>query len=327
MEIGKLPNDTLEKIVLSNIKKRREEVIVRAGIGEDCAVLDFGEYSCVVSTDPITGATKNIGSLAIHISCNDVASNGADPIGVLMTILAPPDTTEHDIELIMKEAGEAAEKINVEIIGGHTEITDAVNRVVISTAVIGRQLKENTLASKDIKIGDKVLITKSAAIEGTSIIANELSDMLEGKIDHLLLKSAKELGSDISVIMEGRICSKIGVSYMHDITEGGVLGAAWEASRAIGKGILIDVSKVPIEESTSKICEFLDINPLRLISSGSMMIIAPYEKIDTIQKELLHNNISSSVIGEITEEGILMKENGQVIPINPPGSDELYKVI
>ena len=48
---------------------------------------------------------------------------------------------QKDLEDIMKDAGEAADELNVEIIGGHTEITDAVNRVVISTTVIGKQNK------------------------------------------------------------------------------------------------------------------------------------------------------------------------------------------
>jgi len=327
MEIGKLPNELLERIVFSSLKNKREEVLVRAGIGEDCAVLDFDKYTCVVSTDPITGAAKNIGSLAIHVSCNDVASNGGDPIGVLMTILLPPDTSEKDIELIMEDAGKAAKGLNVEIIGGHTEITDAVNRVVISTTVIGRQLKENIISSENIEIGDKILITKSAGIEGTMILANEITDRLEAELGHSVVNDAKALLNSISVVKEGKLCGEIGVHYMHDITEGGVLGAVWEASKATGKGVLIDTSKIPIEDSTKKICEFLGINPLKLISSGSMLIIAPREKVEHIQKRLSENKINSSVIGEITESDVLMLENGQLHQIDSPGSDELYKVI
>src|SRR5699024_8425506 len=112
MEIGKLPNDVLEKIVFDNIKNKREEVLVRSAVGEDNAIMDFGKDVCVLSTDPITGTAKDIGYLAIHISCNDVASSGAEPIGVLMTIMAPPSTTEDDINNIMKEAGIAASELN-----------------------------------------------------------------------------------------------------------------------------------------------------------------------------------------------------------------------
>lgn len=327
MEIGKIPNDVLEKLVFSNIKNKRQEVLTRPGVGEDCGVLDFGEYACVVSTDPITGASHNIGSLAVHISCNDVASNGAEPIGVLMTILAPEETTEKDINMIMKDAGEAAEKLNVEIIGGHTEITNAVNKVVISTTVIGKQTKESVLDSKKVEIGDKILMTKSAGIEGTSIIANELEYSIKGHISSEDLEKAKGFANDISVITEGKICSEIGVSYMHDVTEGGILGAIWEASKAINKGVKISKNLIPIEKSTKIICEHFNINPLRLISSGSMLIISSPQKVDEIKDKLKVKNIEVTVIGEVIREGIKMEVNKEIVDIIPPESDELYKVV
>ncbi|HOO13495.1 MAG TPA: AIR synthase, partial [Bacillota bacterium] len=87
MKSGKLPSDVLEKRILSSFRFKREEVLVRSRVGEDCSVLDFGEYACVVSTDPITGASNEIGRLAVHISCNDVAANGVEPFGLLFTIL------------------------------------------------------------------------------------------------------------------------------------------------------------------------------------------------------------------------------------------------
>src|SRR5699024_1096653 len=182
MEIGKVPSDILERIIFENIENKREEVLVKAGIGEDNAIIDFGEYVCAISTDPITGATKDIGSLAIHISCNDVASSGAEPIAVLMTIMAPPKTTEEDLKTIMEEASKASKELDVEIVGGHTEITDAVNRIVISTTVIGKQLKGKMLNPKEIKVGDKVLMTKYAGIEGTAILSKELEENLKGKV-------------------------------------------------------------------------------------------------------------------------------------------------
>ena len=145
MEIGKVSNEILEKIVFSNIKRIREEVLVRAGIGEDNGIIDFGEKVCVISTDPITSTTKDIGRLAIHISCNDVSTSGAEPLAVLLTILCPPQTTEQELEEIMKDAANAAADINVEIIGGHTEVTDAVNRIIINTTVVGKQFKDKLL--------------------------------------------------------------------------------------------------------------------------------------------------------------------------------------
>ncbi|HHV46777.1 MAG TPA: AIR synthase [Tissierellia bacterium] len=327
MEIGKLPNDLLQKIVFSNIKNKRKEVLVRAAVGEDNAIVDFGDEVCVMSTDPITGTTKDIGRLAVYISCNDVASSGAEPIGILLTVLLPPATTEEEIEAIMKEAGEASKELNVEIIGGHTEITDAVNRVIISSTVIGKQKKESLLDSRRVKAGDRILMTKYAAIEGTSIIARELKEYLKGRMDEKKLNEALNMGNMISVIKEGIIAGEIGVSYMHDITEGGVLGAVWEASVATGKGVKVYEDRIPMKEATREIAKILNINPYRLISSGSMLIIADSKKAELLKERLNKENIPVTEIGEIIEDGILLQRGEMVEEILPPGSDELYKAL
>lgn len=327
MEIGKLPNDVLEKIVISNIKTKRKEVLVGAAIGKDSAVVDFGHEVCVMSTDPITGATKDVGRLAVHISCNDVATCGAEPLGILLTILAPPTVTENDIEGIMKDAADAAEEVNVEIIGGHTEITDAVNRIVISSTVIGKQKKNKLPNIEDIKVGDKVIVTKYVGIEGTSIIAKELYDKLKDKIGEEKLKEAQNLGEIVSVVKDGIICGEIGVKYMHDITEGGVFGAVWEAANAVNKGIKIKEDLIPVKDVTREICSLLNINVYRLISSGSMLVIADEKKVSKINEELSKAGIKSTVIGEVIESGVFLERDGKLLEIEPPSSDELYKVL
>lgn len=327
MEIGKLPNHILEKIVFDNIKNKREEVLVGSGIGEDNAIVDFGEEVCVLSTDPITGATKDVGRLAIHISCNDVASSGAEPIGALLTILAPAGTTKEDIGRIMKEANEAAQELNIEIMGGHTEITDAVNRVVISTTVIGKQKKKDMLDPSQVQPGDKVLITKYAAIEGTAILAKEREDFLKGKISREELIEAQKLGDLVSVVKEGILLGGLGVDYMHDITEGGILGAVWEGAMAVGKGIRIYQEQIPIKDVSLKIADLLEIDPYKLISSGSMLVIAKAEKLREIEAKLGKENIKISVIGEVIEEGIFIEKAGRTEEISSPEADELYRAL
>lgn len=327
VEIGKLPNKVLKKAVFSNIKHKRNEIIQGAAIGMDNAIIDFDDEVCVMSTDPITGATKDIGRLAIHISCNDVASSGAEPIGVLLTILVPPNTTEDDIHYIMGEAGDASKELNVEIMGGHTEVTDAVNRVVLSTTVVGKQKKEKMLDPDNIKVGHKVLMTKYAGIEGTSILANELEDYLVDKIGKSQVEEAKSMGKFISVVKEGIICGQIGVNYMHDITEGGVLGAVWEGAMAIGKGIKIYEHLIPIRDITKRIAHILNIDPYRLISSGSMLIIAADDKVPIIEERLKLEGIKVTVIGEVIEEGVYIESDGSIEEIESPGSDELYKAL
>ena len=324
MVTGKLSNELLEKIVLKYITHKRDDIIAGAAVGVDNALVDFGDEVAILSTDPITGALKDIGKIAVHVSCNDVSTSGGTPIGLLLTILAPPENTYEDIETIMKDAGETAKRLDVEIIGGHTEITDAVNKIVISTTVIGKIKKDKLQTVNNIKVGDKILMTKTTAIEGTSILLNDLESYFNNKMDINMIEEGKGYGKYLSVLEEGRIGGKTGINYMHDITEGGVLGAVWEAQNAINKGIKIYKDAIPVTDVTKEVCKILDINPLRLISSGSMLMIANDEQLSILESEFKKKDIQLSVIGEVIEEGIFMLDNGELQDIEAPKADELY---
>lgn len=325
MEIGKVPTEVLKEVIFSNIKHRRSEVLVRPNIGEDCAVVDFGDYVCVMSTDPITGAVKDIGSLAVHISCNDIASSGVEPLGIMLTIMAPPSTTREDLRYVMAEANKAAASVNVEIIGGHTEITDAVNRMIISTTAIGRQLKNKLVLSQSAKLGDAIFMTKHAGLEGASIIARDLEEQLKDKISLEIIKSAQAFSEDISVVKEGILASNIGVHSMHDVTEGGIFGALWEIAEASGLGIEVYEDRINVRRETEEICKVFSINPMRLISSGVMVMTIAQDKknllIDAFNKE----GIAISEIGRIIEKGRLVIKGNISRELDPPDVDELYK--
>lgn len=327
MNIGKVPTEILEEVIFKNIKHRRPEVLVRPGVGEDCAVVDFGDKVCVMSTDPITGAVKDIGSLSIHISCNDIASNGVEPVGIMMTILAPVGTTKEDLDYVMREANKAAASINVEIIGGHSEITDAVNRMVITTTAIGIQQKSRMVTSKGAKVGDVIIMTKHAGLEGTAIIAGDLENTLKGKVSQEIIEAAKGFADKISVVKEGMIAGKIGVSSMHDVTEGGLLGALWELAEASEVGIEVYQEKIPVRKETLAICNVLSIDPLRLISSGVMVLAVPQDKKQQLMEEFVQRGIEAAEIGRIVEKDKTII-NGEIRqPLEAPEADELYKVI
>lgn len=326
MITGKVPNNLLKKIILERLKKNRSEVIVRPGIGIDCSVIDFGDYLCIMSSDPITGTVYETGRLAVHINCNDIASCGVEPIGLMATILCPPGTSENELESIMDQLINEAASINVDLIGGHTEITDAVSRFVISCTAIGRCPRDKLITPKGAKAGDYLVMTKHAGLEGASIIAREKEKDLINHLDIQLINEAKGFIEEISVVREGLMAAQFGVNAMHDVTEGGVLGAVWELCEASGKGAEIFVEKIPVKMSTLKICEYYSINPYRLISSGCMLMAATDGEgfVNLFRKE----GIEAAIIGRLDNTGNrLMSSPGGAETILPPESDELYKVL
>lgn len=327
---GKLETEFLEELVFKNVKHRRPEVLVRPGVGEDCATLDFGPYECVMSTDPITAAISDIGRLAIHITCNDIASNGVEPLGIMLAVMLPLGTTTDDIERIMQQAAEVSEELGVEIIGGHTEVTPAVNRPVIVSTAVGKTLAGGSQRATAMRPGDLIYMTKQAGLEGAGIIANDFQHELTDVLTPEELASAKQYLKNVSVLKEGIAAGKVGTAGMHDITEGGVLGAVWELAEIADVGLRLMYKDIPVTEPIRKICAHFGINYLRLISSGSMLIIIRPEKAAQLEKAVGDVGVSLSKIGEVLPKEAgrsLVLADGKEETIDPPGSDELYKVI
>ena len=330
LKIGKLDSEVLQRIVIDKISYRRPEVKTRAGVGEDCAVIDYGAYECVISTDPITASVNDIGRLAIHISCNDIASNGIEPLGITLAVLLPEGTTREDVKNIMAQAGEAAEAIGVEIIGGHTEVTPAVNQPVIVSTAFGRGVAGESAPSTQMQPGDWILMTKSAGLEGTGIIASDKGAELKDVLTSEEMTHAKDLLQQVSVVKEGIAAGKVGTSGMHDVTEGGILGAVWELCHLEEMGCEVWEEQVAIDPVTAKLADYYGIDPLRLISSGSMIIMASDARKDAILAAVKEKGVSICCIGRICppEEGVRIKRiSGEIEEITPPEADELYKVV
>ena len=167
-------------------------------------------------------------------------------------------------------------------------------------------------------------MTKWAGLEGTVILAKEYEAILSDKIEQHLLEKAKSMRGFLSVIKESIIAKHMGATALHDVTEGGILGAVWEVAECSNTGILIDLDKIPVKEETKAICQAGQISPYELISSGSMIITTfEGEKLVSMLKE---KGIESAIIGKITEKERQIIKDGHILPLNQPKSDALYAV-
>lgn len=326
MKVGKISESVLKRSVLKQMKNKREEVLLGAGVGEDCGIVKIGPGEVLAfSTDPITGTVKDIGSLAIHVTANDLASAGAEPIGVMLTILLPESVYESELKEMMQQIENTCRELNMQVIGGHTEVTRAVNQPVITVSGIGKAAENAIISTGGAKPGDDVLVTKWIGIEGTSIIAKEKEKELLNKFSKEFIDTSKNFDQYISVVKEAATATKSGVTAMHDVTEGGIFGALWEMAEASGVGLSIDLKKIPIRQETIEICEHYDLNPYNLISSGSMLMAAP--KGHELVMELEKLGIRASVIGKVTEGNARTVMNGEEERyLEPPKSDEIYKI-
>lgn len=327
MRIGKIPESILKRSVFNQIKHRREDVLVGPAIGEDCSVVDLnGDEVIVMSTDPITGAVEDIGTLAVHITANDIASNGAEVIGIMLSVLLPEHTEEAELRTLMYDVNEVCEQLDIEVLGGHTEVTKAVNQPIVTVTGIGKMQKSEMIKTSGAKPGQEIVMTKWAGLEGTAILAKAKEKELLTKFNASFIKGAQELLNCISVVPESKIAKNVGVSSMHDVTEGGIFGALWEIGAASKVGLEVDLQKIQVKQETVEICEFFDLNPYKLISSGSMLIVT--DNANLLVDRLKEEGISAVVIGRIKEGMDRIVINGEDQRyLEPAKTDELYKVM
>lgn len=319
LRLGKLDNDDLEQLVLKKFRRVRPESLSAPTIGQDCATLDLGGDLVVLSCDPITSASvAHLGRLTVHVCCNDAAAAGAEPVGLLVTLLMPPSGSMEQISRIADDLSSAAQLANVDILGGHTEVTDAVSRAVTSATVVARQPRNRAL--RGMRPGDEIVMTKWAAVEGTSILSEDYSDRLSA-LPESLLDSARAFSSQLSIVAESKIAMQCGASAMHDVTEGGVLGAAWELGYANACAVEIDPSRIPVRAETRSFCEALGLDPMRLIGSGSLLIAC--ENGAELCGALGAQGILATVIGRAID-GRFSFSGG--IPLEEPHADEIYRL-
>lgn len=299
----------------------------RVWLGEDCAAVKLApDETLVMSTDPITGTAKDIGTLAILITVNDLASSGATPVGVLLTVLLPESVEEPELRKMMAQVEAACAQADVQIMGGHTEVTPVVNQPVISVCGVGKVKDGRLISTAGARPGMDILVTKWIGIEGTAILAKEKEGELLAKFSAPFVEKAKALDVYISVQSEAAVAVRSGVSAMHDVTEGGIFGALWEMAEASGVGLEIDMKKIPIRQETVEVCEFFGLNPYQLISSGCMLMAASDG--NTLVRELAKAGIPAAIIGKATEgnDRVLLNEEERRF-LEPPKTDELYKAI
>lgn len=326
---GKLPREVLEKTVFRWLGAKRKDVLLWPAYGEDAAVINTPKRRLVIACDPITGSRKLIGWLSVHINANDVAVCGAKPAWFSSCILLP-EGDEALFGSIVKQIHKAASELHVSIITGHSEIALYVSEPIIIGTMIGVLEGNRYYRTGDARPGDKILMTKTAAIEGTAILATDLSEMLTSKVDKPLLKRASAFYRKISVVDEAlRIASTGLATAMHDPTEGGLLGGLYEMAEASGTGFIVYEDAIPIARETRMICEALGCDPLKLISSGTLIasVRGDYKKLITVLKRA---GVKVAIIGEVVpkKDGRkLIRSEGTVESIKSAVTDELWRIL
>jgi len=328
---GKIPVDVLKEVVFKNLGAQRKEITLGPTTGVDGTVIDLGEKSLIVSMDPITGAVERIGWLAVNVNANDISTFGVEPAFLFSCLMLPQGADKTMVETISNQMGQAAQELGMAIVGGHAESTPNLTHPIVVGCAIGYTPKGKYVTSASAKPKDKIILTKTAGVEGTAILASDRETELKTILTTPELLRAKEFYNKISVVKDALTAYKTGgVHAMHDPTEGGILGGIHEMADAASLGVHIRQENIAIAPETTKICRFFKIDPLQLIGSGALLIAAQNEKTDEIIASLNKNQIQASIIGEFSDnktQRLITDSRGKTEALQRPASDHLWKAL
>ncbi len=334
LPVGKLDLELMSEL-LGSVASPDASIIVGPGVGRDVAVLDVGnpDTYLLAKTDPITFATDAIGFYAVHVNANDLATSGGLPRWFLATLLLPEVGTDEELTRgIFRQIHSACRAIGVLLVGGHTEVTHNLDRPILVGVMLGEVPRDGVITSAGAQVGDRVLLTKGVAVEGTSLIAREVNEQLKERgYDDEFLEAARELLYDpgISVLREAQIAVNAGeVHAMHDPTEGGVATGLHEMALASGVGLSIDYARIPLLPATERFCSEFELEPLGLIASGSLLIAAEADAAARIVAGCRAEGIACADIGEVTaqKQGLRLLRDGAWMDLPRYDQDEIGKL-
>jgi len=321
---GKVSEEVLRKYVLPNIGTPTPSLIQPAGVGVDFGVVKVSNKYLIVSADPITGVREDIGWYAVNVSANDVATSGTKPMFLVNVILLSEKESNASLSKITEDVDKACKNLDISVVGGHTEITKGIDQTIL--VVTSFAFTDKYVSSKNAQAGDVILMTKTVGLEGTSIMVRDYGKYLRN-LSALEKRNALNMVEKISVVKEAVLAFNTGyVHAMHDPTEGGVLGGLYEMSVASNLGFFVDESKIPIASETKKICEALKIDPLKLISSGVLLMAVDPAGKDVVIDLLNKNNIVVSEIGYFRAGERVLISKGRKTLVNASPVDELWRL-
>ncbi len=331
LPVGKLPPALLAEI-LAGAPIFDDRVKLGPGVGLDCAVVDAGASYWVIKAEPITFATDQIGWYAVQVAGNDIATTGAVPRFILLTLLLPEGRTDEAlVRGIRNQLFSACERQKISVLGGHTEVTHGIDRPLLAVTVIGEVSRDQLITPRGARPGDILLLTKGVPIEATALLAREFPDRLRTHLTPQEIASAADFlhQPGISITRDAQIAVQAGkVTAMHDPTEGGLSAALWEMAQASGLDILFEPDKVHVPDLATRICGVFGLDPLATIASGALLIAVDPQDADRIIAALTGNAIPVSRIG-IFHEGsgqVYAVQAGTTQPWPCPERDEIGKV-
>lgn len=268
----------------------------------DATNLGVVEGNVVMTTDsfvidPIFFKGGNIGKLSVCGTVNDLSVVGAKPLYLSLGLIIEEGFLISDLEKIIMTIGQEAQKANVKIVCGDTKVVEKgkCDKIFINTTGVGILKANHPLGIKEVKAGDKVIISGTIGDHGFSIM-NERNKL---SIDSKLKSDCQSLNGMIDEILT----SSNQVKVMRDPTRGGVATTLIELINSIGNDMIIYEDCLPISEEVKEFAGLLGLNPLYMANEGKAIIIVSANQCEKVLSALRNTceGAEATVIGEVLE--------------------------
>ncbi|WP_166355476.1 AIR synthase-related protein [Phytoactinopolyspora limicola] len=299
LSAGKLPADVLSRL-LADLGPAPADVLIGPAVGEDACAVEVPAGVIVGSTDPITLTSADVGRYAVMVNANDVAVGGARPRWFLATVLMPVGSTQGQVEEVFGTIREALAEVGAALVGGHTEVTAAVNQPVVVGQMLGLAPPGAAVATSGAAVGDVVVQAGLAPVEGAAVLAAEAVDRLATlPVDIREAARAAVRAPGISVVDAALLSRDLGATALHDPTEGGLASGLHELAAAAGARIRVDRDQVLWFPPGLEVCRLLGADPWATLASGALLATFPPERTDVALRRLSRAGVPAAAIGVV----------------------------
>ena len=329
-ELGKIDKMFFDNVIYPKLGADRSEVIIGPRYGCDNAVVKLNERQVMIlTTDPLSIIPQlgfeDSAWLTVHLIASDIATSGLPPMYAVLDFNLPPEIKSDEFEIYWERFHTECKKLGISIVAGHTGKFPGCNYTIVGGGTFIAVGDIDKFVSSNMgKPGDRLVITKGSAIATTGILARIFPEKIKETFGEHVLKEAQSYFWKFSVVDDALTAVSIGVrdegvTAMHDATEFGVIGGLYELAVSSGCGLYIYKEKIPVSETTKKICSLFEIDPYISLSEGTLIIAVKQEKVDKLIETLSSKNIEAFEVGYLTEanEGFKIE--------NPDGSVEVLK--
>lgn len=325
---GKIAEVVLKRSIFKNINAKNERVVSGAIIAGDCGILEGVSGRIAVATSGVVDyARKDVEYYTFYKAFNNLLAKGYRPITLSMNVVMPEEAKEKQVKELVKRYDNLCKLHKMEISNGHTQYSRKVNEIITSVTMVGEKIQGNCDIMKDnVNVESnqlQIVMTKAIGIEGTAIISADREDILRERFHGTFCDECIRFKEYVSIEKEALVAEANGAVYMHDVSGTGVYGAIWETASAFGCGAEIELRKIPVWQETIEVTELFDINPYKMASQGSLLIVV--EDGDKMVAALEQEGIPAAVIGRLIEgnDKILVNQD-ETRYLEPPRGDDIY---